>query len=275
MNTSHSTTPFPIPVRHDLRFDFTATPAHHFVGNRLTSHFWNAISIVAPATETFLVRTMKRARETVTDAELRLQIDAFLVQEGLHTRHHRALNARLAELGYDVERASAIAERTIRELADESSVRLALALVIAGEFAIYAIAKTVLETPAALAGTSNEVRRLLQWHALEEMEHQSVACDVYRALYGHGTGHRFLHMRALLKACRVLVTAIRRIDSVLNEADGSVSWAEHVTHMRYLLLSPGVVRGVLGKLPHFFSPGFRPWADPRDLDLLARARSRI
>jgi predicted metal-dependent hydrolase len=137
-----------------------------------------------------------------------------------------------------VERASAIAEHTIREWADESGILLALALVISGEFANYAIAKTVLETPWALAGASGEVRRLLQWHALEEMEHQSVACDVYRALYGHGAGHRHLHMCALLKACRVLVTAI-------------------------------------GQLSCFFSPGFRPWADLRDLDLLARARSRL
>jgi predicted metal-dependent hydrolase len=75
-------------------------------------------------------------------------------------------------------------------------VRSALALVIAGEYAIYVLARTVLEDPAVLAPTTPEVRRLFEWHALEEMEHQSVACDVYHHLYGEGARHRFIHMRA-------------------------------------------------------------------------------
>lgn len=61
MNKGPSTTPFEIPVRRDVAFDFATTPAHHFAGNPHTSHFWNAISIVTPQTEAFLIRAMKRA----------------------------------------------------------------------------------------------------------------------------------------------------------------------------------------------------------------------
>ena len=55
---------------------------------------------------------------------------------------------------------AAIAD-TLRELTDESSDQSALALVIAGEYVIYAISRAVLERPALLARTSPEVRHLL------------------------------------------------------------------------------------------------------------------
>jgi predicted metal-dependent hydrolase len=171
MSTGSSTTPFQIPVRHDVTFDFGATPAHHFAGSPRTSHLWNAVSILAPQTEAFLIRAIKRARDEVQDDVLRQQVDALLTQEALHTRHPKALNTRLAELGYALQRASHAAERSLRRLTDRDDVRSALALVIGGEYAIYMLARAVLEDPALLAPTTPEVRRLLVWHALEKMEH--------------------------------------------------------------------------------------------------------
>ena len=275
MNEACSTTPFQIPVRRDIEFDFTATPAHHFTGNPLVSHLWNALSLVAPHTEAFLIRAMKRANERVNDPALRQQIAAFLAQEALHTRNHQRLNSRLGELGYDVECASDVAESVLRELNDRSSLRGALALVIAGEYAIYAISRSVLEDPDVLAQTTPEVRRLMEWHALEEMEHQSVACDVYRHLYGSGFRHRLMHMAALIKASRVLARAIRRIEDVLMEEEPAPTREKRRARTRYMLSSPGLARRVLAKLPRFFAPGFRHWADPRDRQLIARGVERV
>lgn len=274
MTSSSSTTPFQIPVRRDIEFDFSGTPANHFAGNPLVSQLWNALSLVTPYTEAFLIRAMKRAGGQVTNPVLRQQISAFLAQEALHTRHHSALNARLAELGYDVERAGTVAQRVLSELSDRSSLQGALAFVIAGEYAIYAISRTVLEEPAVLAGTAPEVRRLMEWHALEEMEHQSVACDVYRHLFGEGLRHRLLHMRALAKACRVLVMAIQQIKAVLAEGEPDPTREELRAQARYMLVSPGLVWRVLAKLPRFFALSFRHWADPIDRQLITRGIDR-
>lgn len=275
MTSSSSTTPFQIPVRRDIAFDFSGTPAHHFVRNRLASQLWNALSLVAPQTEAFLIRAMKRANEKVSDPALRQQIHAFLAQEALHTRQHNALNARLAELGYDVERAGTVAENVLRELSDRTSLQRALALVIAGEYAIYAISRTVLEEPAVLMGTTSEVRRLMEWHALEEMEHQSVACDVYRHLFGEGLRHRLLHIGALVKACRVLIKAIRKIQGVLMEDEPDPTREELRAHAFYMLVSPGLIWRVLAKLPRFFTLGFRHWVDPLDRQLIVRGIERV
>jgi predicted metal-dependent hydrolase len=275
MSPAASTTPFDIPVRRDLSFDFGSTPAHHFAGNALTSHLWNALSLLAPYTEAFLIRAMKRAREQVSDAKLREQVDSFLEQEALHTRHHRQLNARLGELGYDVDSAGAAIADALRELTDRSSDQSALALVIAGEYVIYAISRAVLEKPALLEGTTPEVRRLLEWHELEEMEHQSVACDVYRHLYGEGSRHRLLHARALMKACRVVALALRRAEAHLLRSEPRPESRDRRAHALYMFWSPGLLWQVAGKLPRFFAPTFQHWQDPLDRTLIGDAEARV
>ena len=275
MSPAASTTPFDISVRRDLSFDFGSTTAHHCAGNALTSHLWNALSLLAPHTEAFLIRAMKRAREQVSDAKLREQVDAFLEQEALHTRHHRQLNARLGELGYDVDSAGAAIADALTELTDKSSDQSALAMVIAGEYVIYAISRAVLGHPALLEGTSPEVRRLLEWHALEEMEHQSVACDVYRHLYGEGPTHRLLHARALTKACRVLALALRRAEVQLLRSEPRPESRDRRAHALYMFWSPGLFWQVVGRLPRFFAPRFRHWQDPLDRRLIDDAEARV
>ena len=274
MATSVSTTPFQIPVRRDIAFNFGANVAQSPAANPRVTHLWYAFSVLGPGAETFFVRVMKRARAEVRDAELRAQVDAFLLQEGLHTRHHRTLNSQLAEWGYDIDRASAVAERTLRDL-DGAGLRDLLALLIAGEYAIYTLARLILEDPALLAPMSPEVRRLLEWHALEEVEHQSVACDVYRHLFGEGIRHRFVHVRALIKACRILVTAVGQIRAVLMQAEPAPPPAQQLAHFYYLFGMPGLLRRVAVRLPRFLAPRFRHWADPRDLELIARAADRV
>jgi predicted metal-dependent hydrolase len=268
-------TPFAIPVRYDLDFSFDETPALHFAGNPYTSHFWNALSILAPRTEGFLIRAMKQARPEVTNPELREQVDSFLRQEGLHSRHHNRLNARLASLGYDVERAGAIAEKNLRAVTNANEIRGALTFVIVGEYAIYAIAKAVLECPAILAATVPEVRRLIEWHSLEEMEHQSIAHEVYEHLYGIGVRDRLAHARALVTACRVLAGTISRMEAVLLERERSIASGARVEHWRYLYVSPGLLRRVGAKLPRFFGPAFRYWSDPADVRLIEWGLGRI
>lgn len=274
MAASVSTTPFHIPVRRDIAFNFGADVTPSPAANPGVRHLWYALSVLGPGAETFFVRVMKRARGGVRDAVFRAQVDAFLLQEGLHTRHHRALNSRLAELGYDIDRASAVAERTLRDL-DGASLRDLVAILIAGEYAIYTLARIILEDPALLAQLSPEVRRLLEWHALEEMEHQSVACDVYRHLFGEGVRHRLVHIRALIKACRILITAVGQIRVVLMEAEPPPSRAQRLAHFRYLFGTPGVLRRVAVRLPRFLAPRFRHWADARDIELIARAADRV
>src|SRR5205823_8766770 len=97
----------------------------------------------------------------------------------------RALNERLAELGYPtraigtyVQKLTAFRERLQSEKAN-------LAVTAALEHYTATLAETLLTDPEARAEIGHDgVRYLLMWHALDESEHKAVAFDVYKRVGG-------------------------------------------------------------------------------------------
>ena len=47
-NVNHTPVTFTITARPEVKFDFASTPAIHHADNPYLSHFWNALSIMAP-----------------------------------------------------------------------------------------------------------------------------------------------------------------------------------------------------------------------------------
>lgn len=85
--------------------------ARHFGadGDLLSSHIAACLSAVFPGGEDFFVRSVRRHRHQVTDPVLAQQVNGFIGQEAIHGCEHRALNRRLAALGYPtrfIERAT-------------------------------------------------------------------------------------------------------------------------------------------------------------------------
>ena len=161
----NTTTPFPLSARPQVTFDFSNSPAVHHRGNAYLSHFWNALSIMAPSTERAAMRVLRNARKGIEDLRLRADIDAFLKQEGLHTREHRRFNTRLADLGYEAKAAVDRADRNLDAYLDRVDAPTGLALVIAGEHLIYALCRDLIGDPRVLQGMDPEVKRLFLWRA--------------------------------------------------------------------------------------------------------------
>lgn len=260
------TTPIKLAAR-KVAFDFSDVPAVHQRGNAYLSHFWNALSIMAPTTERAAIRVLRNARKKVSDPKLVEDIDAFLAQEGLHTREHRRLNKRLAELGYDPREAVAAADRAVDVYLDQVDQPSAIALIIAGEHIIYALCRVLLNEDA-LDGMHPEVRRLLEWHALEEMEHQSVAHDVYVHLYGDGPAHWLRRARGLRDGFRILSDMSRGISQELLGRQPKPSRSELREFLAFMTLSPGYGWKVLGITLKFLVPGYAPWRNPGDLPMI-------
>src|SRR5439155_21785534 len=91
-----------VPTR-PMEFDawFGDLPAHFAAdGDILTSHVLAVLSSVFPDGEDYFVRSVEAVRDRIEDPRLRQDVDGFIGQESMHGREHRALNERLAELGY-------------------------------------------------------------------------------------------------------------------------------------------------------------------------------
>lgn len=270
-----TTTPFPLSARPEVTFDFSNSPALHHRGNAYLSHFWNALSIMAPSTERAAIRVLRNARKLIDEPRLRGDVDAFLKQEGLHTREHRRFNTRLANLGYDATDAVDGADRALDAYLERADAPTALALIIAGEHLIYALARDILDDPEVSEGMDPEVKRLFEWHALEEVEHQSVAHDVYVHLYGDGLVHRLRRAKAFKDAAVLLGSTLQALIEGLMAVEPRRGPAEGLELARYMLLSPGYGRRVLGYTLRFLVPSFKPWENPRDLPLIDEARERL
>ena len=177
------------PVVRARRIHFaypTGTLERHFVdGDPIMSHIVAYLSATFPEGEDFFVRSVRRYADRVTDPELSARVQGFIGQEVTHGREHRALNERLAQMGYPIGRGERGVRRSVAINERWFSPLTCLAFTAALEHFTAVLAETLLddERAHALLG-STEVRSMLLWHAIEESEHRSVAFDVYQAVGG-------------------------------------------------------------------------------------------
>lgn len=148
-------------------------------GDPVFSHFMAALSSAFPNGEDFFVQSVRNYRDRITDADTRAKVRGFIGQEAMHGREHRALNARLAELGYPTEYQEhqlLKAAARLRRL----PAPLQLAVTAAAEHFTSVLAHPILsdaKTRETLFPAA-EIELLVTWHALEELEHKDVAFDV-------------------------------------------------------------------------------------------------
>jgi uncharacterized protein len=161
-------------------------PRHFAVdGDIVMSHVLAVLSGVFPDGEDYFVRSVAAVRDQITDPDLRRDVEGFIGQEQMHGREHRALNDRLAELGYPTKAIGAYVRWLFRTRERMAIVRMHLGFTAALEHYTATLAETLLSDADARDQIGHEgVRSLLLWHALEESEHKAVAFDVFRSVGG-------------------------------------------------------------------------------------------
>ena len=270
--TAVRSTPFELVVRKDTRFDFSGLDdALHTDGNLYISQFFNALSLVTPITEGILIRAIRKTQPLLRGSALEADAAAFIGQEAIHTREHRALNQRLAELGFDTREVVNEIEAEIKQLEESMTLQERLALVVTGEHAIYALARALLALDYGKSEQKSEVKALFVWHALEEMEHQSVCDDIYRQLFGWGMKHRLVYLKVYLLASKLLYMMVSKSMKELLGKSRRPEPGEYKAFLYWLLHKPGVGVITFKELMAFLSPGFSHWRRcEQDQELIRR-----
>ena len=57
------------------------------------SHVVNAASLAMPFLEPYLIETMRKAKERITDPRLQQEVDLYIGQESTHFRQHQQFNS--------------------------------------------------------------------------------------------------------------------------------------------------------------------------------------
>lgn len=253
-----------------LRFSWGADlPRFWFGGDAFRTHYMNALSLLFPQGEQFFIETVRALRHASRDATLDAEIGAFIGQESWHRQAHLAYNAHLEAQGLPVARLEARLRSRIEFVRTRMTPLRGLAATVCLEHFTAILAHHLLSRPQELETMPLPLRRLWLWHALEELEHKSVAFDLYRAAGGGA---------ALRSGQMLIVTFTFTLDvlgnlAALLAADGLL-WKRAVwASGAGFLFGPrrGLVWSVLPAYLGFFRPGFHP-RDTDEGQLIASAR---
>lgn len=257
-----------ITVR-DERFNRATTPRRWWAGEPFGTAWHNALSATFPRGEAFFIEAVKAHRDGA-DPQLAAEIRAFVKQEINHTREHIAFNRLAEDHGYDIKAIDRRVEQMLA-LTKDRPVIVNLAATMALEHYTAMMASEFLANQQHFEDADPEVRAMWEWHAIEEIEHKGVAFDTWN----HATKDWSKWRRWKLRSLMMLIVTFnffrnRWIDTLeLLAQDGIKGGKAKWGLLKYLLVSPGVVRRIFPAWLAYFKPGFHPW-DHDDRELIGK-----
>jgi predicted metal-dependent hydrolase len=259
----------------DLKIDREAQRARWWCGgDPIATAFFNALSASFPQGETFFIESVRRYRDQV-DGVLKDQIEAFIKQESLHTREHVVFNKLIRAAGYDTARMDAETRRRV-DIARGRPPVVQLAITVALEHFTAIMAHALLTEKTPLPGAEEEVLRMWQWHAIEEIEHKAVAYDAYVAATRNLSGFKRWALRCHVMALITLqfwYSNFQRMADFFRQdrMNTPLTWLRVIA---YLTVKPGILRRTFLPYLGFYRPGFHPW-NHDDRELIAAVEANL
>lgn len=257
---------------------------HWFRGNPFMTHFMNSLHSVFPAGERYFIRSVKWFDKQIQDPGLKERVKAFIGQEVQHGMQHEKFLASLDAMGLegtawatwyekDAYRSEGKASHESvwfdlleRVVGKEMQERIGLSITAALEHYTASIAETVLKHRELHEGMPEDMRQLFLWHAAEEIEHKSVAFDVFKDVAHGNYGERMI---GFVFGSAYLLYYI------------GLGWGHYLLadkEMSKIALAPAIAESVptyfklvtetLRTVLPYVRPGFHP--DDSDNDLLAK-----
>lgn len=286
-------------VRHPLKarrvqFNLDDTPLHWLPGDPFATHMINGIHLLLPAGELWFCRVYNQALPYVTDPQLRADVEGFIRQEAVHSRVHSRAELYLQRHGLHTEEVRARAEYLFGYLLGDAPFGLPFFRnrLLAKQWLVIRVGLvaavehfTGMLGQWAMDNTSWDkadpvMADLFRWHLAEEVEHRTVAFDLFEHLCKTQLGFYVsrqvlmaivfpLFLRYLAMACRGLAVqdadreaqriARQSLPQILAELERVGRRTENVPTFRFLL--DGTLR--------WLSPRFHPVSEGNTEQALA------
>ncbi len=231
------------------------------------SLFIAAFSLTMPYLEPYLIRMYLQAVDLVDDEELKADMRAFSQQEGNHFRNHARLNE-IIRGKFDDEVAAELLsiEHELKADYEDFLKNRSMAFNLA-----YAEGFEAMTCAAAMASAKQKDDKprmkdarinagwaeLLEWHGMEEVEHRTVAFNVYE----HIVGKYFYRVYGGIKAQVHYLYFIHRFYRVMLKAKGLRMYP----YIPFFLLA--------GNFRYLNT--FMPWYNPANYDVPDDLKQRL
>ncbi len=196
-----------------VKFEWQDTPVDWIPNEPFASYLINEINMILPAGEFWFCRLYNKVLPQITDEKLKADVQAFIRQEAMHAKAHQtANNEYLTVRNIDVSRNLALMDFLFgKVLADKPFGKsvpkslehqwdlFRLGIIATVEHMTCVIGKYALDnTHWQTLGADPELLDLFKWHGAEEIEHRTVAFDLYRHLGGTYIARYYLSLAVIV-----------------------------------------------------------------------------
>ena len=163
------------------------------------SYFINEINMILPAGEFWFCRLYNKVLPQIQDPKLKEDVQAFIRQEAMHAQAHNSANKEyLTVRNINIQRNLNVMDFLFGELLADAPLGLKVPKVLEHQWDLFrlGIVATVEHMTCVLGkyvlynneweklGADASMLDLVKWHGAEEIEHRTVAFDLYRHLGG-------------------------------------------------------------------------------------------
>lgn len=172
-----------IPVRKP-NFEFDDSIGRHWMNdNMFATHFFNGLNLIFPDGERFFVKSVHDHLDRISDPVLREQARGFAGQEGQHANQHEKYFDRLRAQGYEIDTFLRRFHTFFRLTNRWLPAPLRLSITAGAEHYTAIFGAGAIEDFELFEQAHPIMRKLIIWHATEEIEHKAVAFDVLQATH--------------------------------------------------------------------------------------------
>lgn len=228
-----------------------------------TSYTFLGTWMMLPYLEPYLIRTMRQALPHIREPQLKEDLKRFCAQEGEHFKQHAIVNEMIRDLvpGFAALKPIEMElDAEFKRFSKDKPLKFNLAYAEGFESMTSAMSRAQLET-GMFDRTDSPLADLAKWHIMEEIEHRTVAFDIYE----HVVGSYPYRLRIGLWAQSHFIKWGTRLANTMKQADPE-------TMARFQ--QPDIVAARKKFNAHFWRRGlprvlqtYMPWYDPRKVDL--------
>lgn len=226
-------------------------------GDHKQSFGFIAGSLLLPHLEPYLIRSMKAAEPHVTDPVVLDGLKKFASQEGQHYQMHKKFNATIRRAGFPgLEVLEQELSDDYKRFTSTKSLRFNLAYAEGFEALTMNAVKHMME-PNGFGDDLPVFLQMIEWHFVEELEHRTVAFDVYDHVCGSylyrlfvGTWAQWHFTRWMRRVAKYMLKTSpqpKRVAEVVAEDKKAVP-----------VLKPANVKNLLPGLLRIYLPNYSP-----------------
>ena len=242
-------------------FPFSPNIPRNWQGEMATTRFFDLIQLGFPDGERMFInsiRNYKNVVEALGDPDLSQRVKDFNYQEGQHGLAHTEYTELLSLQGIRIDRIMAVVKPIIEEFQKVAPHKFQLAATVAAEHVTATLAEGLIENDFGIFDDDCDpvMGAFYAWHAIEEIEHKSVAWEVYDRA---AEGDYLTRCAALLLLLSFLVVILGAAVPALLVYDGKFNRKEIPKGYKRFLGKKGFVRKRFSDIIRFISPDFFPW----------------